>query len=146
MYTNVNTPHELTSWNRVCDNIDLIKVPSANAGEIESEIKIYVDKDGKLYYYNNGDKQYLQSTGCCDQTFTDRDIESKQNVGNVTVGDIVPEGSTLTEVVDQFIGTADWTGVHPKAYVYVPQFDRDQPADDENSTDLYLYIDKTAKP
>ena len=40
MYTNVNTPHELTSWNRVCDNIDLIKVPSANAEEIEYEIKI----------------------------------------------------------------------------------------------------------
>lgn len=140
MYTNVNTPHELTSWNRVCDNIDLIKVPSTNAEEIEYEIKIYVDKDGKLYYYNDkGKKQYIESTVQNSPT-TDKDIESEQNVGNVTPGDVIPGGSTITDVVDQIVGTADWTGTYPSAYVFVTSTSSVQPADNEDDSDLYLYI------
>lgn len=142
MYTNVNTPHELTSWNRVCDNIDLIKVPSANTEEIEHEIKVYVDKNGKLYYYNDkGKKQYIESTVQNPPT-TDKDIESEQNVGNVKPGDIIPGGSTITDVVDQIVGAADWTGTYPKAYVFVTQVGNTQIDDNEDITDFYLYVDQ----
>lgn len=140
MYTNVNTPHELTSWNRVCDNIDLIKVPSANAEEIEQEIKVYVDKDGKLYYYNEqGKKQYIESTVQNPST-TDKDIESEQNVGNIKPGDTIPGGSTITDVVDQIVGTADWTGTYPNACIFVQQTSSIQPKDNYNNEHLYLYI------
>ena len=140
MYTNVNTPHELTSWNRVCDNIDLIKVPSDNIEEIEHEIKVYVDKDGKLYYYNDqGKKQYIESTVQNPPT-TDKDIESEQNVGNVKPGDVIPGGSTITDVVDQIVGTADWTGTYPKACIFVQQTSSVQPEDKYNNEHLYLYI------
>lgn len=141
MYTNVNTPHELTSWNRVCDNINLIKVSSATAGEIEQEIKIYVDKDGKLYYYNNGDKQYIESTVQNPPT-TDKDINSEQNVGNIKPGDVIPGGSTITDIVDQIVGTKDWEGTYPKAYVLVTQVGNTYPTDDANNKDIYLFIDE----
>ena len=142
MYTNVNTPHELTSWNRVCDNIDLIKVPSANAEEIEQEIKIYVDKDGKLYYYNDqGKKQYIESTVQNPPT-TDKDIDSEQNVGNIKPGDTIPGGSTITDVVDQIVGTADWTGTYPKVYVFVTQVGDTYINDNEDNVDFYLYVDQ----
>ena len=142
MYTNVNTPHELTSWNRVCDNIDLIKVPSANAEEIEYEIKIYVDKNGKLYYYNDqGKKQYIESTVQNPPT-TDKDIDSEQNVGNIKPGDTIPGGSTITDVVDQIVGTADWTGTYPKAYVFVTQVGDTYINDNEDNVDFYLYVDQ----
>ena len=142
MYTNVNTPHELTSWNRVCDNIDLIKVPSANAEEIEQEIKVYVDKDGKLYYYNDqGKKQYIESTIQNPPT-TDKDIDSEQNVGNIKPGDTIPGGSTITDVVDQIVGTADWTGTYPKAYVFVTQVGDTYINDNEDNVDFYLYVDQ----
>lgn len=140
MYTNVNTPQKLTTWNRVCDNIDLIKVPSANTEEVEHEIKIYVDKDGKLYYYNDkGEKQYIESTGQNPPT-TDKDIESEQGVGNIKPGDVIPGGSTITDVVDQIVGTADWTGTYPSAYVFVASTSSVQPTDNEDDPDLYLYI------
>ena len=140
MYTNVNTPQKLTTWNRVCDNIDLIKVPSVTAEEIEHEIKIYVDKDGKLYYYDNkGKKQYIESTVQNPST-TDKDIDSEQNVGNIKPGDTIPGGSTITDVVDQIVGTADWTGTYPSAYVFVTSTSSVQPADKEDDPDLYLYI------
>ncbi len=143
MYTNVNTPHELTSWNRVCDNIDLIKVPSANAEEIEYEIKVYVDKNGKLYYYNDqGKKQYIESTVQNPPT-TDKDIESEQNVGNIKPGDTIPGGSTITDVVDQIVGTADWTGTYPKAYVFVTQVGDTYINDNEDNVDFYLYVDQS---
>ena len=142
MYTNVNTPHELTSWNRVCDNIDLIKVPSANTEEIEQEIKVYVDKDGKLYYYNDqGKKQYIEST-VQNPTITDKDIDSEQNVGNIKPGDTIPGGSTITDVVDQIVGTADWTGTYPKAYVFVTQVGDTYINDNEDNVDFYLYVDQ----
>lgn len=139
MYTNVNTPQKLTTWNRVYDNIDLIKVPSANTEEIEQETKIYVDKDGNLYYYNNGDKQYIESTVQNPPT-TDKDIDSEQNVGNIKPGDTIPRGSTITDIVDQIVGTADWTGTYPSAHVFVTSTSSVQPADNEDDPDLYLYI------
>ena len=142
MYTNVNTPQKLTTWNRVCDNIDLIKVPSATAEEIEHEIKIYIDKDGKLYYYDDkGDKQYIESIGQNPPT-TDKDIDSEQNVGNIKPGDVIPGGSTITDIVDQIVGTKDWEGTYPKAYVLVTQVGNTYPTDDTNNKDIYLFIDQ----
>lgn len=142
MYTNVNTPQKLTTWNRVCDNIDLIKVPSATAEEIEHEIKIYIDKEGKLYYYDDkGDKQYIESIGQNPPT-TDKDIDSEQNVGNIKPGDVIPGGSTITDIVDQIVGTKDWEGTYPKAYVLVTQVSNTQPTDDANNKDIYLFIDE----
>lgn len=140
MYTNVNTPQKLTTWNRVCDNIDLIKVPSANTEEVEHEIKIYIDKDGKLYYYNDkGDKQYIESIGQNPPT-TDKDIDSEQNVGNIKPGDVIPGGSTITDIVDQIVGTKDWEGTYPKAYILITSTSSVQPVDNEDDLDLYLYI------
>lgn len=142
MYTNVNTPQKLTTWNRVCDNIDLIKVPSANTEEVEHEIKIYIDKDGKLYYYDDkGDKQYIESIGQNPPT-TDKDIDSEQNVGNIKPGDVIPGGSTITDIVDQIVGTKDWEGTYPKAYVLVTQVGNTYPTDDANNKDTYLFIDE----
>lgn len=140
MYTNVNTPQKLTTWNRVCDNIDLIKVPSATAEEIEHEIKIYIDKDCKLYYYDDkGDKQYIESIRQNPPT-TDKDIDSEQNVGNIKPGDVIPGGSTITDIVDQIVGTKDWEGTYPKACIFVQQTSNVQPKDDYNNEHLYLYI------
>ena len=73
---------------------------------------------------------------------TDKDIDSEQNVGNIKPGDTIPGGSTITDVVDQIVGTADWTGTYPKAYVFVTQVGDTYINDNEDNVDFYLYVDQ----